>query len=420
MSSKVHVTTLPNGLCLLFEEIPNANSIAYELSFPGGIFYEDPGLRGLSMMTAELSGRGAGNYDSHAFSDEFDRLGIRHSEHAGQDRYAFRGYCLPGDEERALELLSLQILQTAFPESHIDGIRRLLLHDLDSLMDSPPDRASVAMRKKYFSDPFGRSPYGTVEGIEAISHRAILAEASRCFRPDGALFSAAGDFSSERLHTVLGRLFGGWTGKALPRLSASVVDPGFYIHQQESLAQQYFALCFPAAPLPDPMYFAGRVLSELLTGGMYGRLFLELRERRGLCYNISSRYSAREDIGCFYLYGSTTPERAVQFYDVLMAELKDIPEKCAGQELDRVKVNLETSLVLSEEGCAARCGGNAGDWWVLGRVRTVEEIRSSIQSVNAEMLDKYLENYPFSPVSMATIGAERLSGFQDYSPEARR
>lgn len=403
------VYNLPSGLSVICEEMSAAESVAYELILPGGIICDPGHLMGLSLILAEMLSRGAGPFDSRTLSNEFDRLGIRHSESTGQDRYALRGLCLKGDERRALELLAELTLRPHLPEIHLESIKDLLLLDIAALQDAPAERVSLALHQKYFRDPYGRSPYGDVEGIKAAGIKDLFTLHRQLFRPSGSILSVSGAVRPEEILELAGQLFAGWEGKAAEIVSPESSDCDFYEHvQDDKSAQQYLAAAFPSVPFGHHQYYVVRVLSEILSGGMFGRLFLELREKRGLCYNVFARYSAGKDNGTFSAHASTTPENCEELVAVLIDELQHAAEDLSDDELARAKVNLETSLILGEEGVSSSCSGNASDWWFMKRIRPIDEIQEGINRVTRESIDDYLDSHPPQPFCLATLGRKRL------------
>src|ERR1043165_6716293 len=121
---------------------------------------------------------------------------------------------------------------------------------------------------------------------------------------------------------------------------------------------------------------------------MSGRLFTEVREKRGLCYSVSASYRGDRDYGVVMGYVGTTPERAQESLNVLFAELERIQTpagKVEKDEFDRAKIGMKSRLVFSGESTGARAGALAGDWHRLGRARTLEEMAAEIDKVTLEI-----------------------------------
>lgn len=410
MAEEASIIQLSNGLTLISEEVPEADSVAYELSIPGGMLCDSKGEEGTSLLLAEILSRGAGPYDSKKLSDEFDKFGIRHVENALHDRFSFKGLCLAGDEIRGLELLSMMMLEAWLPGEYLESIKQLLLFDLDALADAPSERTLIALAERYFPDPHGRSPYGSRDGIKSASRERLEERFKEQFKPQGSVLSICGGHNRDKILDFVEKVFANWVGKSKEVPRCLKVNSGFYEHKGEKTSQLYLALAFPAVPCTHPLYYVVRVLNEILSGGMYGRLFLEIRERRGLCYSVHSRYSGTEDLGTFFVHASTTPEKADVLLRVLSEELQKSASDIDDEELARAKINLQTSLILGEEGVSSRCAGNLYDWWFFKRIRSIKEIREKIQAVRKQDIAEYLQEYPFLPLSLVTLGRRRIAG----------
>jgi len=142
---------------------------------------------------------------------------------------------------------------------------------------------------------------------------------------------------------------------------------------------------------------------------MFGRLFIELRERQGLCYGIQSRYIAGDDTGNIFVSSSTTPERSEMLLNGLKHVLGTTVYDLNEEEIERAKINLITSMIFCEEPMHSRCSMNGNDWWVFKRVRPISELVNEIRSVGKRDIIRYVEAFPFEPYSMASIGAKRIS-----------
>ncbi|MCB0334120.1 MAG: insulinase family protein, partial [Bdellovibrionales bacterium] len=139
-----------NGLAVVVEEIAHVQSASYSLHIPGGILYDREDAVGESHILAELTSRGAQDLDSHALSDAFDELGIRHSESAAHNRYVYRGSLLSEHLQRALELVSYMVLHPTLPEEEIESIQNLYLQDIYSLRDNPGRWAMTELNERYY------------------------------------------------------------------------------------------------------------------------------------------------------------------------------------------------------------------------------------------------------------------------------
>lgn len=404
----VKITALSNGLTLLVEEMPHVESCAYEVLMPGGVVLDAPETVGASLILSELTTRGAGSLPSQALSEAFDDQGIRHAESAGLDNFAYRGSLLSERLEPALRLVSLMIKEPMLPASEIDNIRSVLLQEIASIQDNPARRCVVELTKRYFPELWNRPTHGVEGGIARTEASHLEQGWKSLFRPNNALLSVAGKVKASEVERIVEKYFGNWSGKGpnLPPFGA-MPERGAHHIQFES-AQLQVALAYPSASVGHPHYYNAKVAANILSGGMHGRLFVEVREKRGLCYSVYARHSATQHYGSILAYAGTTPQRAHETLEVMVQELKGLKGTVSEEELKRAKANLKTTLILAEESSASRASSNAGDYWVQKRVRTPQEIEGEINKVTAASIDKYLEEFPVRDFMLLTLGARDL------------
>ncbi len=400
---------LSNGMCVIIEEMDHVESASYDLLIPGGIICDEQTSVGASIVLGELLGKGAGEFDSRGLSEAFDSAGIRHGEGVGMDRFTLGGSLVANKIDRALELVVSMVRAPHLPEDDIEPIQSVLLQDLEALKDSPARRSMVELAKRFYPEPYNRSALGEVDGIKASSKALIERIHASRFRPDGAVLSIAGKVAAGDVFAVVEELFGSWQGKgsALPEFGLQPQPDYFHILEQS--AQSQIVLAAPSVSFADDLYYEAKLVASVLGASMFGRLFVELREKRGLCYSVYARHTSTSHYGTMSAYVGTTPERAQESMDVLLAELNRLPGSITREELERSRTNLKASLIMGEESPASRAGSNASDWWLLGRVRGLPEIQAGIDAVSLESIEEFLRQFPFAPCSVLTLGSTALS-----------
>lgn len=409
----ISVNKLENGLVLILEEIPESESITFDLFLAGGTIYDPENLLGASLILPELTSRGAGNRNSIQLSEAFDDLGIRHGEGAGSDHVSYHANFLPEHLKPALDLVFDMVLSPSLPETEIGNIVEVLKQDLEGLKDDPARQVFVKLSERYFPKPFSRNNYGTIEGLENVTRDDLLSLWKNWYRPAACVISIAGKVDSKSVATILddlraNNLFSSWHGAGPEKPKFTKCSQPSYHHEASDSAQTQIALAFPSVPFGDPSYYAVRVLMGVLSGGMFGRLFIEVREKKGLCYSVYSKYSANSDTGNIFLYAGTTPERAQETFDVSCAVLDGLYNSITEEELTRVKANILSGLIIGEESVASRAGSNALDWWLGKRIRSLTEIKDEINKVSIADINKYLEKYPLKNPMCVTLGNKEL------------
>ncbi len=405
----IEQTQLANGLSVIVEEMDHVESASYDLVLPGGFVSDLPGQVGASLVLSELIGKGAGGLDSRALSEAFDGAGIRHGEGTGMDRFTLSGSLVSSKLERALELVSSIVLAPRLPAEDIEPIQSILLQDIEALKDSPARRSMVELTKRFYPPPYNRSSLGEIEGIRSVD-RALMAQMhKKFFNPKGAILSIAGKVRATHVLKVVDELFGNWAGEGVELPEFGALPSHDYYHIPDDSAQMQIVMAMPSVRFSDELYYEGKIAASILGASMFGRLFVEVREKRGLCYSVYARHGATNRYGTMTAYVGTTPERAQESLDVLVGEFQKLQGTITQEELSRCRTNLKASLIMGEESPGARAGSNATDWWLLRRIRTLSEINEAIDRVTLSGLKEFLDRYPFQPCSILTLGRAPLS-----------
>lgn len=395
---------LNNGLVVLVEEIPHLQSAAYSLLIPGGMVADCPSQQGASLLLAELTCRGAGQYDSRQLSDALESLGVRQSVSVSQLHYVYQGTLMAEQLNFLLDLLAVMVLQPHLAAEEIDNIRSILFQDIDVLHDNPARRVMVELDSMYYPEPYNRPYVGTKEGMNSVTRDMLAEQWQRIYRADGSVLSIAGNIKAVDVIKEVKRCFSSWQGVASQPQPLGDFPEKRYQHIQSDSAQLQIALAYPSAKVGDQDYYVAKVANGVLSGGMFGRLFTEVREKRGLCYAVYSRHVANALYGTSQAYAGTTADRAQDTLDTLLTVLSSLAGTVEAQEIARSKTNLKSSLIIGEESAASRAASNASDWVNLKRVRSLEEVLDCIAAVSAEEIDRYMKCYAPKDFSLVTLG----------------
>jgi predicted Zn-dependent peptidase len=400
---------LSNGLSVIIEEMDHVESASYDLVIPGGFVCDAPANLGASAVLSELIGKGAGSFDSRGLSEAFDGAGIRHGEGVGMDRFTLGGSMVASKTERALELVSQIVMHPRLPEEDIEPIQSILLQEIEALKDNPARRAMVELTKRFYPDPYNRSSLGDAAGISSVTRPMMVELHKRFFRPQGAILSIAGKVKADTVLKAVEELFANWEGPAVEIPAFGARPPHDYYHIPDDSAQMQIVMACPSVKFGDRFYYEAKIATSILGSSMFGRLFVEVREKRGLCYSVYARHGASNLYGTVTAYVGTTPERSQESLDVLIGEFERLRGTITQEELDRSRTNLKANLIMGEESPGARAGSNATDWWLLKRVRTLAEINEQIDKVSIDSINEFLEAFPFKPCSVLTLGRSPLT-----------
>ncbi len=397
-----------NGLTLLAERMGHVRSAALNFLIPAGCAYDPPDQLGIAAILADLSTRGAGKNDSRELTLALDNLGVDRSESVAVFHTRFWGATVASNLPAALELYADIIRRPRLPDGEIGAVKALALQDLRGLEDEPRAKVLVELRKHHYPAPLSNDHRGTAEAIEALTGDAVRAHHARLFRPNGTILAVAGNVDWPALLDQVGRLFGDWRGAAGGELTLGPPPPKGG-HLSKEVEQTQIALAYDSVPVGDPDYYAALGAVNVLSGGMSSRLFTEIREKRGLCYSVWASYQSMKERGSVFCYAGTTNQRAGETLEMLLAELRRLPEGVEPEEVERIQAGLKSSLIMQQESTTARALSLASDWFHLGRVRSFDEIQAAIDGLTPAAIGAHLHRHPPKNFTTVTLGPRPLA-----------
>ena len=403
------IHTLPNGLTIVGEPLESKQAAAFSFLIPAGSATEPLGKEGLTNVLEGTLYRGAGNRSARQLGDALDGLGIERGGSADIEYTTFSGATLGLYLHEALELYADILLRPALPEDDWEGQKTLALQSLKGLDDAPSRKLFVQLRQNWFTSHHHRAVIGTKEGLESIQLEDLRQDFENRCKPHGVILALAGNFDWDATVAHIERLFGEWEGSAPVMEVPQIVDTPLRQHISSEKEQVHIGVAYRGVASDNADNYAYRLSNAVLSGGMGARLFTEVREKRGLVYTVSASVSSHRGIGWTTAYAGTTAPRAQETLDVLLGELKRMEQGVTQDELDRARTKMLTALVMGEESTRSRAASIARDYWILGRVRPLDELEREIGAVTVQNINDFFARHPVENFSVVTLGPTELS-----------
>ena len=337
-----------NGLILLAERMPGVRSAAMTLLVPAGGATDAVDRRGSATVLAEMTLRGAGTRDARALTEHLDELGLARSSAAGLHHTRFSAAALAANVLQGLPAYCDIIRRPHLKDDAFEPSRDLAMQALAGLEDNPQSLVMVRLREQAWPAPLGRNPMGEEADLAHLTAEAVRSDHSCRYTPQGSILALAGDVEFDALRDEVARLLGDWRGAEEPGMLLSPPAHRFRFVEQDS-QQTHIAMAYPAAAETDEDYYRARLAVETLSGGMSGRLFTEIREKKGLCYSVTAGYTSAPSLASIFCYAGTSNDRAQATLDGLLHELRRMEKGITASELDRAKIGLKAATVMSGE-----------------------------------------------------------------------
>jgi predicted Zn-dependent peptidase len=384
--------TLKNGMVILGEPMEAVESVAFGFMLPAGASRLPDGCCGASNVIADWIFRGAGDKDSRQLSDAIDGLGLVRGRSVGSSFISIGAALEAGNLQRALDLYADIVLEPSLKDDQFELARQLAIDDVLSLDD----------------DPLGRSTVGDIAELKSLTAQLSKQIIKDKFNLSRTIFSVAGKYDFDAVCQQMERLF-----ETEPKESVESVKlgarQGKYTHIDNNGAQVHIGLMTETVKPTEEDYYNARVAISVLSGGMSARLFTEVREKRGLCYAIGARYHGLKEAAGIMCYAGTTPDKAQETLDCIVGEFNRLGEGISIEEIDRAKVGLKSSLILQSESSSSRAGAIGSDHYILGKVRSLDEIKDKIEATSIDSVLAFLRANPFGEFTVITIGPKQVN-----------
>lgn len=398
---------MPNGIEMVGQYMPSLSSITLGFQLDAAIINEPEEKPGLAHLFEYMLFQGTKSKDARALNEAFESLGVRKGASTGWETARILAQMVNTKFDAVLPLMHEILLTPTFPREELEQMRSIVLQEIRRRDDEPMSRLSDLARASFYrGSALGRPSLGTTESVQQLQKQDLRDFWKSRYQADNVLFSIAGKFDWEHVVEQMENLFGSWSGQTSPSPEEQPVPTSSLTLEAQEGKQEHLSLMFPFPNYTDPDYYAAQVISEVLGGTMASRLFVEVREKRGLVYGISAGLSSNKRIGAMRIYAGTTPEQGHECLQVIVDELRKLEQEgITTDEMERAKVQLKSENVMRGEGSGSRMSALAHSWWYERKLRTIQEVKTAIDAVTQEQVMDVLRRFsPLNPLTVAAIG----------------
>lgn len=290
-AANVKALNAVKGAQVWFAEDHTVPMIALTASLPAGSVYDPSAKAGLAALAASLLDEGAGNLDSTAFQAALANRAIQLNVETGRDSITVSMAVLSSNAKEAFRLLGLALSRPRFDADAVSRVRAQMLQGLEEEKSEPASVAEKSFNSFYFgAHSYGHPPGGDARALTAIAPDDLKTFARSHWVRGGLRVAIAGDVNAAAAAVLLRAAFGALPEQAPPPPPAPmrVGAPGLHVVEMDvPQPAAFFAL--PGLLRSDPDFLTGYVANYILGGGGFAsRLTKEVREKRGLTYDIST------------------------------------------------------------------------------------------------------------------------------------
>jgi len=385
-TDRIQRTVLDNGLRLLSEEVPGMPSATVGIWVENGSRDEDPQENGISHFLEHLFFKGTGRRTAAGIAEEIDAIGGVLDAFTGKEYTCYYARVLTEHLSLALDLLTDVFLCSRFAEEEIERERSVIYQEIAQIEDTPDDLIHDLFHLDFWrGHPLSRPISGTPAIVSRLQRADFLRYLDRRYHPDRIIVAMAGGARHEELVDQVGPIFSSLKGRGETReVFPPTAYAGVYPYQRD-LEQTHLCLGVPCVSLLDAEWYAAYLLHTALGGGMSSRLFQEIRERRGLAYDVTSFLSTYQDTGYLGIYVATSAAWVPEVLELICATLRQVArEGISAEELCRAKGHAKGGLLLGLETSEARMNRLARCEIYFRRYIPISEVAERIEHVTLE------------------------------------
>ena len=389
--------------------MPERLSASLVFMFGGGSRLEDDRHAGVSHFIEHLFFKGTKvRPTSKEIADAIEGVGGFINASTDKELTAYWTRVPAEHVELGLDVLIDIVSNSKLAPADVERERSVILEELRMYQDQPQDLVQNLFEEIMWpGHPLGRDIAGTEQSVARLTRDEILEYADAHYRLPNLIIGAAGAFGEEEIVEAVGRRL------ALPvepdgQLVAVPPEPLFGPHvlmRRRKTEQAHICLGVRAFSYLHPDRFVLDLLNTVLGEGMSSRLFLNIRERLGLAYDVHSFTQKHRDTGLLGVYLGVDPKQAVSAVSAVLAEMRNLCDhELAEEELGRAKEFTKGRLRLELESTNGVSFWLAYQELLIGEIKTIEEEIALVDAITAEDVRRVANEVLRAPIQMAVVG----------------
>ena len=404
---------LENGLRVVTSPMLHTRSVCVSTFVGAGSRYEAPEEAGVSHFIEHLLFKGTERRPSaRDISEAIEGVGGILNGGTDKELTLYWAKVARPHYPLALDLLVDMLRASRLDPQEMEKERRVIIEELNMAMDSPQQRVDMLIDELRWPDQaLGRDVAGSKETVAALSRQMLLDYLGHQYLPAGTVISVAGDIAHEEVVDSVGRAFADWSGGvAGPWYPAddSQEEPRIKVERRKT-EQAHLCLAVHGCSHLDNDRYTLDLLNILLGEGMSSRLFLELREKRGMAYDVHSYGCHLYDSGALVIYAGVPPRHISACIEVILSELERLKtEAVAEAELAKAREFGKGRLLLSMEDTRSVARWTGSQELLTGSIRSVDDVVGIVDTITPEDIQRVSQRlFIADKLSLAVVGPVR-------------
>ena len=386
---------LDNGLTVITSTMPHSHSVCLVILVGAGSCYESNEEAGISHFAEHLFFKGT---QQRPTSKEITEAieGVGGIINAGTDKEIAVYWCKVASPHFpiALDVLSDLLLNSRFDDKDIEQERGIIIEEINMNLDLPQQRVSMLIDELLWpAQPLGREVIGYKPTVSSMTREQLVGHVAHRYMPSNTVVSIAGNIEHQDAMAQIEPLFGKW--------AASQLSTGYITNDRQTEAkvriepqdieQAHLCLAVHGFSHSHQQRFTLDLLNTVLGGGMSSRLFAEIRERRGLAYDIHSYTEHFLSSGSFAVYAGVDPQKVETVVTAILEEIRKLKQGITADELTRAKELSKGRSYLRLEDSRNVALWHGTQEILLRKILSLDDIIALVDAITMEELEEVAE-----------------------------
>ena len=403
-------TVFDNGLRVITSVMPHTRSVCLAFLVGAGSCYENEEEAGISHFAEHMYFKGTKRRPT-AKDISQDVEGVGGIINAGTDKEITVFWCKVAATHFpvALDVLSDLLCNSRFDSNDIEQERRVIIEEINMHMDIPQERVNMLIDELLWPDqPLGREVSGSKETVASITRERMLRYIAHRYLPNNTVVSVAGNIPPDETLARIEALFHDWSAgkRSAGYVTNSGQDAPRLRMEHKDSEQAHLCLGVHGFSHFHPRRFALDLLNTVFGVGMSSRLFTEVREKKGLAYDIHSYVEHFLNSGSFVVYAGVDTNKAETAVAIIVEEIAKLKQGIAADELHRAKELSKGRLQLRLEDSQNMALWLGGQELVRRKILDIDEVISIIEAITEDELKEVAQEVLIdNELNLAVVGS---------------
>ena len=396
------------GLTLIISPFKDIETSSLGIFLKTGARFEKKSQKGIAHFLEHMLFKGSKNYSYRKIKQEIEGRGGSLNAFTSQEITAYYAHFLNRNTKITLDILLDMVMRPSFKDKEITKERKVILEEIKMYNDLPSVRSIALLdRLLWKNHPLGEEIIGNNQTVEKISKSDLSSFLRKHYQPSNIVISFSGATSKDLIAGLLQEKITKKKASAGLRSFTPFSLQGLHIEcEKKKLEQSHLCVGFRSVSYLDKDRLSAQLINVILGANMSSRLFEELREKKPLCYDISTEQRMYHDSGAFIIHMGLNKDKIPVALLAILGQLNKIKEdQVSAKELLRAKDYLLGQFAMSLEQPQSRMFYLAQEYITQSKIADFDSLKKNVDLITPTEIKRVAKNiFKFKDICISCVG----------------